>query len=151
MSSVNRGPKNTEQGNAFFINIATLCGADFKDEKGVGYIGAGTGYANMSSVLRDADTANPGYMVVRDLGKTVRLSAPIATDASHNNQQRILRLVQRVDWGAATATDETGVAGANNGVGGELNKDINGYETFYIELSPTGSSSGKCVWARLAM
>ena len=145
MSSVTRGLKNTEQGNAYFMNIVTLCRYDFRKADGTPLEDS-----EMSEVLRDADTASAGQMTVRDLGKTVRLSAPLASGVSHCNRQRILRLVQRVDYPAATLTTNT-VAGTNEGVGGSATKDVNGYETFYIELSAVANGSYGGKWVRVSV
>ena len=127
------------------MNIVTLCQYDFRKADG-SYIP----HSEMSEVLRDADTASAGQMTVRDLGKTVRLSAPLASGVSNNNRQRILRLVQRVDYPAATLTTNT-VAGTNEGVGGSATKDVNGYETFYIELSAVGNGSSGGKWVRVSV
>ena len=133
-----RGLSNTLQGNSFFINITAFTpGVDSLDA---------TGTATTVVGLQGAQAA--GALVLRDMGKTVRIPGT----ANSGSVQRILRKVQRFDGGADTATAfpvTNGFVGFNNGVGGAADAaGAGGYQTFYVELS--GSSASTVRFARLA-
>jgi hypothetical protein len=123
------GVANVEQGNAFFVNIATLSAGDFLAADGTGL--------SLEPVLNALALGSPtiGTVTVRDMGKTIRLG----TGAT----QKTLRLVQRVD-SAAAGTNNDGVGGVSTATGS------NGYETFYINLYPTIPSS-TVKWVRLSL
>ena len=136
MSSTSRSLKNTEQGNAYFINIVQTVSNDFLDETGavLSPLPAGTGNGIFSQ----------GAIMLRDLGKNIRI--PGNGVVSSGNKQRILRLVQRVDTGAQSVVGNS-FLNFNEGVGGKADDGINGFETFYIELN----GSGPPKWVRIAV
>jgi hypothetical protein len=68
MSSVHRAPTVTKQGNDFFVNVVTITnGTDTFTEAGATYVVAGLGSSGA--------TANPGNLLVRDMGKTVTVAS----------------------------------------------------------------------------
>jgi len=134
-----RGLSNTLQGNSFFINITAFTpGVDSLDA---------TGAPTTVTGLQGAQAA--GALVLRDMGKTIRVPAQ---SNGNNTSQRILRKVQRFDGGAdtqATWPVTNGFVGFNNGVGGAADSaTTGGYQTFYVELSGYGGSTTR--FARLA-
>ncbi len=137
MSSVNRGLKNTEQGNAYFINMIATTSNDFRDMTGAPLDPLPSGVGN--------GTFSQGAIMLRDLGKTVRIPGNRST--SNNNQQRILRLVQRVDVAAQSLVNSDSFINYNEGVGGKADDGINGFETFYIDLIGTGAPK----WVRISV
>ena len=121
-----RSPSNTRQGNSFFINIGDVVnGTNTFTEAGAAVFIPSFGTA----------TATAGTLVLRDMGKTVRVPA---TSNGNNTVQRILRKVQRFDGSAATTATwpvTNGFVGFNGGVGGATADSVAGFETFYIEIS----------------
>jgi hypothetical protein len=114
------------QGNAFFINIAAITAADLLDQDGVQTsVGGPAGW----------QTGALGAVVLRDLGKTVRIPATNA----YGSYQRVLRKVQRVDTPALTSSAfpvTNGFVDFNEGVGGAAAD----YESFYINVTPAAAS-----------
>jgi hypothetical protein len=138
MSAAARGLSTTVQGNSFFINITSFTpGVDSLDATGA--VTAVTGLQGVQAA---------GALVLRDMGKTVRVPAT----SSSGSTQRILRKVQRFDGGADTTGSfpvTNGFVGFNEGVGGAADSSSNtGYETFYVELSGFNGSTTR--FARLA-
>ena len=93
---------NTERGSQFYVNNQTLTSAsgttsDTLNEAGVG-IAIDTG-----------DGLGIGLVVVRDMGKTVRL--PVATGGGSYGI-RTLRKVQRITSAAVTTTNDGVIASA---------------------------------------
>lgn len=136
--SAARSLRSTVQGNSFFINITAFTpGVDSLDATGTAVAVAG---------LQGAQAA--GALVLRDMGKTVRVPAT----SSSGSTQRILRKVQRFDGGADTTGTfpvTNGFVGFNEGVGGAADSSTaTGYETFYVELSGFNGSTTR--FARLA-
>ena len=107
---------NTERGTQFFVNnttcvnVASANGSDF-------YNASGTAIA-----IDAGDGLLVGAVVVRDMGKTVRL--PVATGGGSYGI-RVLRKVQRVTQAAVTTTNDGVIASA--GASPQ-------YGTFYIEV-----------------
>lgn len=135
---------NTNQGNAFYINLATLAAGDVMDSTGA------TATINFGAAVTSFTV---GAMVVRDLGKTVRV--PGSSSGSGTGNQRILRKVQRFDGNAATDGPfpvTNGFVGFNAGVGGAADSGAaalpSGYQTFYIDV---GAANGTLKWARLSL
>ena len=100
--SAMRVKANTERGTQFYVNNQTLTSAsgvssDFLNE-------AGTGIA-----IDAGDGLLIGAVVVRDMGKTVRL--PVATGGGSYGI-RTLRKVQRVTQAAVTTTNDGVIATA---------------------------------------
>jgi hypothetical protein len=153
MSSVVRGPKNTEQGNAYFINITSVNQWQIRDENGLHYYNSNTGIYPSGVGLGPWAA---GELVLRDLGKTIRIPGNGDQTKSANNNQRVLRKVQRLDVNAMTVLP-TNFVGLNEGVGGTTGDGAAGFETFYIELNAGPNSTGggeiggPARWARLAM
>jgi hypothetical protein len=133
MSSVVRSPSTVNQGVAYLINVGTVAnGTNTFDSTGA-----------TVTVVGLAASSAAGTLVVRDLGKTVRV--PATSNGSSTNQ-RLLRKVQRVDGGAATDATwpvTNGFVGFNEGVGGSTSD----YASFYIELGGVGDTLPK--FARL--
>lgn len=95
---------NTERGSQFYVNNQTLTSAsgttsDTLNEAGVG-IAIDTG-----------DGLGIGLVVVRDMGKTVRL--PVATGGGSYGI-RTLRKVQRITSAAVTTTNDGVIAAAGS-------------------------------------
>lgn len=144
---------NTTQGSSFFVNLLTITnGTDTFDSTGAA--ATLTGLPNSFTI---------GGLVVRDLGKTVRV--PAQSDGPNTTaNQRILRKVQRVDANAATGQQDfpvtNGFTGFNEGVGGGADSGSgnlpSGFHTFYIDLGATATrgavnTGGVVKWARLSM
>jgi len=133
-----RGLSNTLQGNSFFINITAFTpGVDSLDS---------TGTATAVTGLQGVQAA--GALVLRDMGKTIRVPG----QSNSGTSQRILRKVQRFDGGADTTGTfpvTNGFVGFNAGVGGAADAaGAGGYETFYVELSGFNGSTTR--FARLS-
>lgn len=132
------GLASTTQGSSFFINVAAVqTGVDTLDATGASVTPAGM-----------SGSYAAGALVVRSLGKTIRVPAQ---GNGNNTAQRILRKVQRFDPTCDTTATwpvTNGFVGFNDGVGGADNGVVSGYETFYIEAS--GSVSGSAKFARLS-
>ena len=93
---------NTERGSQFFVNTTTVVSAsgntsDFYNEAGTGI------------TIGDGDGLTVGLVLVRDMGKTVRL--PVATGGGSYGI-RTLRKVQRVTQAAVTTTNDGVIASA---------------------------------------
>jgi len=120
-----RAFSSTRQGNSFFINIANVVnGTNTFNESGAAVFipSFGTG------------TATAGTMVLRDMGKTIRVPGT----SNNTGPQRIMRKVQRFDGAAATTASwpvTNGFVGFNGGVGGRDSDAVAGFETFFIEIS----------------
>ena len=135
---------NTPQGSKFFVNIGSVTvNVDTFDSTGA--VTSPTGFPSGAQTI--------GQLVVRDMGKTVRVPA---TSNGNNTTQRILRKVQRID--SIASTDATwpvtnGFVGFNAGVGGAADSgsgtNPSGFQTFYIEVG--GVTTGTVKWASLAM
>ena len=102
--SAMRVKANTERGSQFYVNNQTLTSAsgttsDTLNEAGVG-IAIDTG-----------DGLGIGLVVVRDMGKTVRL--PVATGGGSYGI-RTLRKVQRITSAAVTTTNDGVIAAAGS-------------------------------------
>jgi hypothetical protein len=87
---------NTERGSQFYVNTTTVVSAsgntsDFFNEAGTGI------------TIGDGDGLTVGLVLVRDMGKTVRL--PVATGGGSYGI-RTLRKVQRVVQSAVTTTND---------------------------------------------
>jgi hypothetical protein len=138
MSSATRSAANTEQGNRFFINVAAVTSA-----AGSGNVYDATG-AQVALVGTAQLNATAGGVLVRDMGKTVRIASQGATaHAASVSIATVLRKVQLVR--ASVDSDMPGAnvplssfIGLNEGVSGNA---ANSFETFYIQLSPSS------VWA----
>lgn len=146
MSSINRGPKNTEQGNAYFINILATSSGDFRDSTGTTLNPLPQGIINATG---GDGIFSAGGLMLRDLGKTIRI--PGNSSTSSGNYQRTLRLVQRVAPECQTAVNTGSFVNFNEGVGGKSADGINGYDTFYIELNGSSVPSNGFKWARITV
>lgn len=139
MSSVIRSSANIEQGNRFYTNIATATSG-----AGTGNVYDATG-AQVALVGTAALNATVGTLLLRDMGKTVRVAAQASTaHAASVPVSMILRKVQRVQTSIDSTLSSTttlplaSFSDVNEGVSGNA---ANGYETFYIQLSPVS------IWA----
>jgi len=145
MSSAVRATSNVAQGNAFFINVATLAAADLLNASGSS--ATFTGSAALTNALA-------GSVVLRDMGKTVRI--PGYAPVTGVTTQRILRKVQ---WVNPTVPPTALVNGRpasfvnyNEGVGGTPDSGLSGFQSFFIEVSPvSGTNSGLPKFARLSL
>ena len=136
MSSIQRASSSVSQGNAYYVNVAVVTDAsgssDFLNIDGSGFAPKG-----LRSAPNAAGVYQPGSVVVRDLGKTIRVPAQAGPGIGSSNQQQILRKVQRFDAGAATGATwpvSNGFTGFNDGVGGGVDTPSTGFESFYISL-----------------
>jgi hypothetical protein len=92
--------------------------------------------------LLAASSGLPGAVLVRDMGKTVRIAAQGAT--AHAASVSVAQVLRKVQLVRATVDSEMGAAnvplssfiGLNEGVSGNA---ANSFETFYIQLSPTSA------------
>jgi hypothetical protein len=118
---------SASQGRNFYINILTLAATDLLDANGA--------QATISNNVGGWQTGTIGNVVLRDMGKTVRIPANNATGSA----QRVLRKVQRVDTACLTSSAfpvTNGFVGFNEGVGGASTD----YESFYINITPAAAS-----------
>jgi hypothetical protein len=138
MSSATRSAANTEQGNRFFINVAPVSsGAGGQVYDATGAPVALVGAAALSSAVA-------GTVLVRDMGKTVRIASQGAT--AHAASVSVAQVLRKVQLVRVSVDSELGAANVplssfinlNEGVSGNA---TNGFETFYIQVSPT------TVWA----
>jgi hypothetical protein len=132
--SVLRTVANTERtqfyvNTATCVNVASSDGSDFYNSSGV---------AIAIAPVASADVITAGAIIVRDMGKTVRL-----TNTAGGAGIRILRKVQRVYFSGLTA---------NEGIG-TLATVSPAYGTFYIEMLNTSDAGTyrATKWARLTI
>ena len=98
--SVLRTTANTERGSQYYVNTMTVVSAsgntsDFYNEAGNGI------------TIGDGDGLTVGLVLLRDMGKTVRL--PVATGGGSFGI-RTLRKVQRITSAAVTTTNDGVIA-----------------------------------------
>ena len=143
MSSVTRSAANIEQGNKFFTNIAAVTAA-----AGSGNVYDATG-AQVALSSTSLSSAAVGTVVVRDMGKTIRVAAQGADNhAASVKISMVLRKVQLVratvasTMSATTTVPLSTFVGLNDGVSGNA---ANSFETFYIQVSPV------TVWATVSL
>jgi len=143
MSSYARYSANTEQGNRFFTNITTATSA-----AGSGHVFDATG-AQVALVGTTQLNATAGTVLLRDMGKTVRVAAQAAENhAASAKVGMVLRKVQIVrpvdasTMSATTTAPLSSFVGLNEGVSGNA---ANSFETFYIQVSPV------TVWATVSL
>jgi hypothetical protein len=106
---------NTERGTQFFVNTATVLSSASADS---------SDFFNVSGspiTIPSGDGLTVGLVVLRDMGKTVRL--PVATGGGSYGI-RVLRKVQRVTQAAVTTTNDGVIA--SSGASPQ-------YGVFYIE------------------
>jgi hypothetical protein len=120
--SVLRTSANTERGSHYFVNTTTVVSAsgstsDFYNEAGTGI------------TIDTGDGLTVGLVLLRDMGKTVRL--PVATGGG-SYAIRTLRKVQRVTQAAVTTTNDGVIATA--GASPQ-------YGAFYISLGVNDSAN----------
>ena len=120
--SVLRTTANTERGSQYYVNTMTVVSAsgntsDFYNEAGTGI------------TIGDGDGLTVGLVLLRDMGKTVRL--PVATGGGSFGI-RTLRKVQRVTQSAVTTTND----GVINSAGASPQ-----YGAFYISLGVNDAAS----------
>jgi len=120
--SVLRTTANTERGAHYFVNTTTVVSAsgttsDFYNEAGTGI------------TIGDGDGLTVGLVLLRDMGKTVRL--PVATGGG-SYSIRTLRKVQRVTQAAVTTTNDGVIATAAASPQ---------YGVFYISLGVNDSAN----------
>lgn len=134
------GLASVRQGSAFYINVATTAAGDAYDATGAA--------ATLSSATTGVAGA-AGAVLVRDMGKTVRIAAQGATaHVASASVALVLRKVQLVRGGPVDSNmgdanvPLSSFVGLNEGVAGEA---ANGFETFFIQLSPASK------WARLSL
>ena len=100
--SVLRTTANTERGSQYYVNTMTVVSAsgntsDFYNEAGTGI------------TIGDGDGLTVGLVLLRDMGKTVRL--PVATGGGSFGI-RTLRKVQRITSASVTTTNDGVIATA---------------------------------------
>jgi len=133
---------NVNQGSAFYINVAAVSSGSGNDV----YDATGASVALVSTSL---SSVAAGGVLVRDMGKTVRIAAQGATaHAASVSAALVLRKVQLVRGGPVDSNMDaanvplSSFVGLNEGVSGNA---ANAFETFYIQLSPVSK------WARLSL
>ena len=136
MTSVLRSTDNVKQGSAFYINILRVSDWMIRDEKGESL--NGSDYINWPVGFPRDQGWPPGSLVLRDMGKTIRL--PVQGLKSKNDCQRILRKVQYIDNTASTVpVPPPNYVNYNEGVAGNSKGN---FISFYIELSGTATNNG---------
>ena len=134
------GLANVNQGSAFYINVVATAATDAYDATGAAAAG--------SSVTGALTAAAAGAVLVRDMGKTIRIAAQGATN--HYGSVSVAQVLRKVQLVRATVDSDmpganvplSSFIGLNEGVSGTA---ANAFETFYIQLSPVSK------WARLAL
>lgn len=106
MSSVLRSVANTERGSQYYINTTTTVVGDRFNANGVA-LTAGT--LNSGSGNERCGIGAVGTILVRDMGKTLRVPINTLSSTVAGTKYRVLRKVQLVD-----VTSET-TAATNNG------------------------------------
>lgn len=136
------GLASVRQGSAFYINVATVAAADAYDATG-----AAAAASTATAFLTSAGAA--GGVLVRDMGKTVRIASQGATNHYGSvSVALVLRKVQIVRGGTVDSNmgdanvPLSSFVGLNEGVNGT---EANSFDTFFIQLSPVGK------WARLSL
>jgi hypothetical protein len=138
-----RSSANTERGTQYYVNIASIVVADRYDANGVSL---GTGSAN---TLTHGTTTTVGGLMVRDMGRSLRVPVNTLSSTVAGTKYRVLRKVQLLD----TTSMSTAAAGTNDGVssvaGGTTGLLAGG--TFWIELGGTKAdgTASACLWARV--
>lgn len=154
MSSLTRSSANTAQGSRFFVNIVdavsgTGAASNVFDATGakVAFVGRDPWTAATISPLAAASNP-PGTVLLRDMGKTIRIAAQGATNhAAAVPVSMVLRKVQIVETDVVSAMGAANVPlnsfiGLNEGVSGNA---ANNFETFYIQLAPV------CAYASVSL
>lgn len=118
----NRSYATTNQGSAFYVNINTVLPTNALDETG----------AAISPPLTRL-SGGPGSILLRDMGRTIRVSTASSNYAATPSVNLVLRKVQIVEQSPIASSMPGNNAPINNFVG--FNEGV-GSDAFYIQLSP---------------
>ena len=122
---------SVNQGSAFYVNIVAVTAADSLDSTGAA--------ANVAACSGAA-----GTVLVRDMGRTVRIASQGAT--SHVASAPINLVLRKVQIVSGASVMGAANVPLSNFVG--LNDGVNGadYGVFYVRLCP-----GDAKWARISL
>ena len=140
-----RAKATTERGTAFFTNIVTIVVADRFDANGTPLSG---GSANTAA---HGTSTTVGGVIVRDMGKVLRVPVNSLSSTVAGTKYRVLRKVQLVDTSAmstaATNSGNSNTDGVSATAGGTTGLLPGG--TFYIDVGGT-AADGTAYTARWA-
>ena len=138
---------NTERGTQFFTNTAAILVSDRFNASGVA-LAAGSGNDVRSAI------GAAGLIVVRDMGKTIRVPINSLSSTVAATKFRLLRKVQLIDVTSMSAAATVGGNSNTDGVSDQTSA-VTGLlagGTFYIEfggLLADGTTSLAVKWANL--
>jgi hypothetical protein len=138
---------NTERGSAFFTNIATIVVADRFDANGTALSG---GTANTAA---HGTSTTVGGVIVRDMGKVLRVPVNSLSSTVAGTKYRLLRKVQLVDVGAMSLASTVGGNSNTDGVSATAGATTGllAGGTFYIDVGGTAADGSAYTsrWASL--
>jgi hypothetical protein len=145
--SAMRVKSHTERGTQFFTNIATIVVADRFDANGTALSG---GSANTPA---HGTSTTVGGVLVRDMGKVLRVPINSLSSTGANTKYRVLRKVQLLDRDSMSAASTVGGASNTEGVS-DLAGATSGLlagGTFYIQVGGTAADGSAYTsrWASL--
>jgi len=130
-----RTKANTERGSAFFTNIVTIVVADRFDANGTALSGGS------ADTARHGTSTTVGGVLVRDMGKVLRVPVNTLSSTVAGTKYRVLRKVQLVD---AASMSTAATVGANSNTDGV--SDLAGGTSgllqggcFYIQVGGTAA------------
>lgn len=140
-----RTKANTERGSAFFTNIVTIVVADRFDANGTPLSG---GSANTAA---HGTSTTVGGVIVRDMGKVLRVPVNSLSSTVAGTKYRVLRKVQLVDTSAMSTAATVGSNSNTDGVSATASATTGLLPggTFYIDVGGT-AADGSAYTARWA-
>ena len=146
MSSL-RVKASTERGTQFFTNIATIVVADRFDANGTALSG---GSANTAA---HGTSTTVGGVIVRDMGKVLRVPINSLSSTVAGTKYRVLRKVQLLDVGSMSLASTVGGNSNTDGIA-TLDGATSGLlagGTFYIQVGGTAADGSAYTsrWANL--
>ena len=149
MSSVTRSTANTERGSQFFTNIVTIVVADRFDANGTALSG---GTANTAA---HGTSTTVGGVLVRDMGKVLRVPVNTLSSTVSGTKYRVLRKVQLVDTSAMSLASTVGGNSNTDGVSATAGTTTGLLPggTFYIDVGGTAADGTTYTarWANLTV
>jgi len=145
--SAMRVKANTVRGTQFYVNSAAILVSDRFNASGVA-LGAGSGADVRSGI------GAVGLIVVRDMGKTLRVPINSLSSTVAATKFRVLRKVQLVDTTSMSAAATVGANSNTDGVS-DLGNAVTGLlpgGTFYIEIGgllADGTTALAVKWASI--
>ena len=138
---------STERGSAFFTNIATIVVADRFDANGTALSG---GSANTAA---HGTSTTVGGVIVRDMGKVLRVPINSLSSTVSGTKYRVLRKVQLLDVGSMSLASTVGSNSNTDGVA-TLDGATSGLLAggcFYIQVGGTAADGTAYTsrWANL--